>query len=126
MAESSLQLEVHGLVLSGQVSELLDKQVKKLEARFGRTTSCRVTLRAPGQHHRVGEPFIVNIRLGLPSGLEVNVGPSRAKDPRFANLIFAIHEAFRRATSQLDRRVERLERKNGPQKDMSRRRPRVS
>jgi len=103
-----VRLSVHGTVLSGQIRGLIEQQLEKLEERSGRITSCHVTLRAPGAHHRMGEPVAVHIRLALPGGRQVVVGPPSPKDPRCAEMAFAIHEAFRNALRQLTQHTDGL------------------
>ena len=41
-------------------------------------------------HHRTGGPYEVNIRLALPDGREVDVGPTTTADERHADLDFAV------------------------------------
>ncbi|MGZ5920226.1 MAG: HPF/RaiA family ribosome-associated protein, partial [Rhizomicrobium sp.] len=72
--------------------------MRKMEERFGRGIACRVVIRAPGAHHQRGEPFSVSIQVALPGNREVNVGRiSNSHDPRQADLVFAVNDAFRRA-----------------------------
>jgi cold shock CspA family protein len=108
--ETDLQLETQGFEPSIQVRELIAANIEKLEARFGRITSCWVTIRAPGAHHRMGEPYTVSIRMALPKGREVNVGyNSKGNSRRQVDVTFAIHDAFRRATRQLRDNSQRLQ-----------------
>jgi cold shock CspA family protein len=100
--ETPLQLEIQGFTPSSHVRELIEANLTKVEARFGRITSCRVSILAPGAHHRMGEPYAVSIRAALPNGREVNVGRvSRGNDRRQGDVNFAINDAFRRAVRQL-------------------------
>ena len=43
----------------------------------------------------------VSIRLALPEGREVNVGRTPKEDERYADLTFAVDDAFKRARRQL-------------------------
>jgi ribosome-associated translation inhibitor RaiA len=100
--ETSLQLETEGFEPSDHVRALIEANLAKLGTRFGKITSCRVAIHAPGAHHRMGEPYAVSIRAALPNGREVKVGKiSRGSDARQADLTFAINDAFRRAVRQL-------------------------
>jgi len=100
--ETPLQIEIQGFKPSSHVRELIETNLAKVEARFGRITSCRVAIHAPGAHHRAGEPYAVSIRAALPNGREVNVGKvSRPNDRRQTDVNFAINDAFRRAVRQL-------------------------
>ena len=113
--QTPLQLEVHGLELSSHIRDLIAAHLRKFEDRFGRTISCRASIRAPGAHHNIGEPFAVGIRIALPGGREVNVGPvSNSRDPRQADLVFALNDAFRRATRQLQRQADKLRDEDKP------------
>jgi ribosome-associated translation inhibitor RaiA len=104
--ESPLQLEVHGIKSTDHVRDMVEKNLSKLEKRYGRATACRVVVRAPGGHHQSGEPFDVTVRIALPAHREVNVG--RATDERGTDLDFAINDAFKRALRQLSDEAEIL------------------
>ena len=45
-------------------------------SRVGRT-ACRVVVKGPGEHHRTGGPYEVNIHLALPNGREVDIDRTR-------------------------------------------------
>lgn len=108
--ETPLELEIEGLQPSAHLQDMIRAHIAKFESRFGRITSCRVAIRAPGAHHRMGEPYAVSIRLALPDGKEVDAGRvSSGKDPRQADLSFAVGDAFRRATRQLREQARTLQ-----------------
>jgi len=98
--ESPLQLEVHGIKSTDHVRDLVEKNLSKLEKRFGRATAARVVVRAPNGHHQSGEPFEVSVRIALPAGREINVGHT-PHDDRLTDLDAAINDAFKRALRQL-------------------------
>ena len=100
--ESPLQLELHGLRATNHVRAIVDKNLSKIEKRYGRATACRVVVRAPNAHHRNGEPFDVSVRIALPAHREINVGHVAADDDRLADLDYAINDAFKRALRQLE------------------------
>ncbi|SRR5579862_2237672 len=100
--ESPLQLELHGLRASDHVRALVDKNLSKIEKRYGRATACRVVVRAPNAHHKHGEPFEVSVRIALPAHREINVGHITSDDERLADLDYAVHDAFKRALRQLE------------------------
>jgi cold shock CspA family protein len=107
--ETPFQLEIQGLEPSSHIRDLIASNIVKLEARYGRITSCRVVVQAPGAHHRMGEPYAVSIHLALPNGREVNVGRvSKGLDHRQADLVFAINDAFRRVVRQLRDHARKL------------------
>ena len=111
--QASLQIDTGGIPMPAHLREIVDGHIKKLEDRFGRLTALRLAVRAPGAHHRMGEPLAVSIRLTLPGRREVNVQPvSNDLDPRHSDITFAVNDAFRRATIQLQRHADDL--KNRP------------
>jgi cold shock CspA family protein len=81
--------------------------VASLETRFGRITACRVVVKGPGEHHRHGGPYEVNIHLALPTG-EVNIDHTRDADERHADVRYAISDAFRRSRRRLQDQSRRL------------------
>jgi ribosome-associated translation inhibitor RaiA len=99
--ETPLQLELHGVKSSDHVRDLIDKNLQKIEKRYGRATACRVVVRAPNAHHKNGEPFEVSVHIALPAKREINVGHT-GKDERLADLDFAVNDAFKRALRQLE------------------------
>lgn len=99
--ESPLQLELHGLKSTSHIQDLIEKNLSKIEKRFGRATACRVVVRAPNAHHKNGEPFDVSVRIALPAKREINVGHPQGTDERRADLDFAVNDAFKRALRQL-------------------------
>lgn len=98
--ESPLQLEVHGIKSTDHVRDVVEKNLSKIEKRFGRATAARVVVRAPNAHHQSGEPFEVSVRIALPKGREINVGHT-PNDERLTDLDAAINDAFKRALRQL-------------------------
>lgn len=100
--KTPLQLELDGVKSSAHLRDLIEKNLSKIEKRFGRATACRVVVRAPNAHHRNGEPYEVSVRIALPAGREVNVGHTTGKDERQSGLDFAVNDAFKRALRQLD------------------------
>ena len=100
--ESPLQLELHGVRASDHVRELVDKNLSKIEKRYGRATACRVVVRAPNAHHKHGEPFDVSVRIALPAHREINVGHTTSDDDRLSDLDYAVNDAFKRALRQLE------------------------
>jgi cold shock CspA family protein len=106
--QTPLQVDFQGVPKTPQVKDAIEKHVAQLEQRYGRVTSCRVSLRAPGGHHQNGGLYEVNIQLALPNGREVNVGRIAPADERHADLTFAINDAFKRARRRLQDNVRRL------------------
>ena len=108
--DSVVQIETHGILPPTSIREMIDAHVEKIRARCGRLTACRLVVRAPGAHHKEGEPYAVSLHITLPGKREVNVGRvSSTRDPRHSDLAFAVNDAFRRATAQLQRQMQRRE-----------------
>jgi ribosome-associated translation inhibitor RaiA len=106
--QTPLQVDFQGVPKTPQIKDAIEKHVAQLEQRYGRVTSCRVSLRAPGGHHQNGGLYEVNIQLALPNGREVNIGRTAPADERHADLSFAINDAFKRARRRLQDNVRRL------------------
>jgi hypothetical protein len=99
--QTPAQIEFEGLDASAELQASIDRHLAELEQRFGRATAVRVTVRAPGERHRSGGQYQVSIRLALPDDREVNIGRTPPQDERYADLTFAVDDAFKRARRQL-------------------------
>lgn len=107
--QTPVEIDFQGMAGTEATRSVIAKHVEELEGHYGRVTACRVVLKGPGQHHRTGGLYEVNIRLALPSGREVNVGRTAHEDERHSDLDFAINDAFKRARRQLQDQVRRLQ-----------------
>lgn len=99
--ETPARVEFEGVQSSPELETAIDQHIAELESRFGRVTASRVVVKGPGDRHQTGGQYQVSIRLALPDGREVNIGRTPKKDERYADLTFAIDNAFRRARRQL-------------------------
>ena len=99
--ETPLQLELQGVAVTGHIRTLIARNLSKIEKRFGRATACRIVVRAPGKHHKNGEPYAISVRIALPAGKEVIVDHMPSEDERLADFDFALNDAFKRALRQL-------------------------
>lgn len=106
--ETPVRIDLQGEGLE-RARATIEKHVAELESRFGRITACRVTLRAPGGHHKSGGLFEIGVHLALPNGREVNVDRTPTRDERHSDLLFAVHDAFKRARRQLQDEADRLQ-----------------
>jgi cold shock CspA family protein len=104
-----VQIDFQGLDASAAIHEVIRKHVDQLERRFGRVTACRVVLKGPGEHHRTGGPYEINIQLALPDGRAVDISRTPAADERHSDLSFAINDAFKRARRRLQDQVRRMQ-----------------
>jgi cold shock CspA family protein/ribosome-associated translation inhibitor RaiA len=107
--QTPLEVDFQGMDPTPDIRAAIDAQVARLEERYGRATSCRIVLKAPSGHHHTGGLYEVNIRLALPDGREVNVARTPDADERYADLAFALNDAFKRARRRLKDNVQRLQ-----------------
>jgi len=102
------QVEFQGMDSSPELRERALEWIGKLETRFGRITSCRVVIKAPGERHKTGGLYEVNVELALPDGRNVTAARTPPADERFQNAKFALDEAFKRARRRLQDQARRL------------------
>lgn len=106
--ETPVDIDFQGMQGTPTVQGSIEAHVAKLEQRYGRITACRVVVKGPGAHHRIGL-YEINIRLALPGGREVNVARTPQADERYSDLPFAINDTFRRARRRLQDHVRRMQ-----------------
>lgn len=106
--QTPVQIDFQGMPATPEIRAAIEKQIEALEQRFGRTTACRVAVKAPSAHHRNGGLYEVSIHLALPNGRQVDVGRTPPADERHADIAFAINDAFKHARRQLQDQVDRL------------------
>ena len=99
--QTPAQIEFEGVVGTPELQASIDQHIAELESRFGRLTAGRVVVRGPGDRHHTGGQYQVSIRLALPDGREVNIGRTPKQDERYADLTFAVDNAFKRARRRL-------------------------
>ena len=99
--QTPAQVEFENLTPSPDLEAAIDRHIFELEKLYGRATAGRITVRGPGDRHKTGGQYQVSIRLALPEGREVNVGRTPKEDERYADLTFAVDDAFKRARRQL-------------------------
>jgi cold shock CspA family protein len=101
-------IDFQGMEPSVQLRQRAEEWIGKLETRFGRITSCRVAIKAPGEHHKTSGLYEVMIDLALPDGRNVTAARTPAADERFQNARFAVDEAFKRTRRRLQDQARRL------------------
>ncbi len=99
--QTPAQIELEGVRQTPELKASIDHHFAELENHFGRLIAGRVVVKGPGDHHRTGAQYQVSIRIALPDGREVNVGRTPRQDERYADLTFAVDNAFKRARRQL-------------------------
>lgn len=99
--ETLPQIDFQGMAPSAELRARIEQHIARLEDRYGRITSCRVVVKAPGGHHHTGGLYEFHIRLVLPDGREAAIERTPHLDERFQNLDFALNDAFKRARRRL-------------------------
>ncbi|WP_298105670.1 HPF/RaiA family ribosome-associated protein [Bradyrhizobium sp.] len=99
--QTPTQIELEGVRKTPELQAAIDGSIAELERLFGRITACRIVVKGPGERHQTGGQHQVSVRLALPDGREVNVGRTPKQDERYADLTFAIDNAFKRARRRL-------------------------
>jgi cold shock CspA family protein len=107
--QTPIKIDFQGMDAKPDVRAAIVKHVDQLEERFGRLTSGRIVVKAPGGHHRTGGLYEINIHLALPEGRAVNIDRTPQNDERFADLNFALNDAFKRARRQLQDQARKLQ-----------------
>jgi ribosome-associated translation inhibitor RaiA len=107
--QTPVQIDFQGMSATPEIRAAIEKHVESLDQRFGRTTACRVAVKAPSGHHRTGGLYEITIHLVLPNGRQVDVDRTPSADERHADLSFAINDAFKQARRQLQDQVNRLQ-----------------
>lgn len=106
--DNPIQVDFQGMEPTVQLRDEVDRHLAELQEKFGRITVGRIVIKGPGDHHRTGGLYDINIRLKLPDGKEVNVTRTSQDDERHSQIEFALADTFKRAGRQLQDRVRRL------------------
>jgi cold shock CspA family protein len=107
--QTPVQVDYHGGPVPAHIRDSVATHVAGLEKRFGRITTCRVSVKPPTGHHRTGGPYEVTIHLALPNRREVTVDRHTNADERFADPAFAVNDAFKRVRRRLQDQVRRMQ-----------------
>jgi cold shock CspA family protein len=107
--QTPVEIEFREMAASPAVQGMIVDHVKKLDQLYGRITACRIVVKGPGNRHKTGGLYDINIRLALPDGREVDIGRTPKDDERHSDLPFAINDAFKRAGRRLQDSARRME-----------------
>lgn len=107
--QTPVKIEFQDMADSAAVEDMIADHVKKLEQLYGRITACRIVVKGPGNRHKTGGLYDINIRLALPDGRDVDIGRTPKDDERHSDLPFAINDAFKRAGRRLQDTARRME-----------------
>jgi hypothetical protein len=97
-----LQVTFQGCEPSNPVHAIIEREFERLETHDDRITSARVTVIAPGDHHRHGAGFQIHILLTMPPKEDIVVSHSASDDGRHEHAEVAVKDAFAVARRQLD------------------------
>ena len=106
--ETPLQIDLQGIDDRPDIRAEIGEHVARLEERSGRITAGRVVVKAPSGHHRRWL-YEITIHLSLPEGREVNIGRTPQNDERYADIDYALNDAFKRARRQLQDGVRKMQ-----------------
>ena len=95
--ETPVRISFQGSTPSEGLTNLISEHLDTLERLHGRLTSCQVVVQVPDRHHRTSNLYSINIHLVLPGNIDINVDQTTQDDSRFADPVFAVNDAFRRA-----------------------------
>jgi len=106
--DTPAQIDFQGMDPQPAIHDAVARHIAQLEQRFGHITGCRVVVKGPGQHHHTGGLYEINVHLALPHSKDVDVARTPQNDERYADIHFALNDAFKRARRQLQDRARRL------------------
>jgi ribosome-associated translation inhibitor RaiA len=86
---------------SDALRAMITEEVDHLEHFFGRMTACHVVFKVPDGNHRSSGLYEVAVHLKMPGGTTVDVDRTPGLDVRFADPLFAVGDAFRRARRRI-------------------------
>ena len=101
MTSIPLQITFDGLAQSEPIETEIRERVAWLEQYYPRITGCRVLIKVPHRHQRVGRPFHILVDISVPGGAPIVVShhPPPLDAPQDVDI--AIHQAFDAARRQL-------------------------
>jgi ribosome-associated translation inhibitor RaiA len=103
-----IEIDFDGMQPSEFIAQRIRERARKLEHRFDRIVSCRVTVQAPRQrHNNRGNLYNVRIALHVPgAALAINRDPGQDRAHR--DLYIAIRDAFDIAERRLEEYVRKM------------------
>jgi ribosomal subunit interface protein len=105
-----MQLPVQTTFIHMQAPETLEAKiaeyVDKLDTRYKRLMSCRVTVEAPHKHNRKGKLYSVKVDITMPGG-EIVATSESTRNKAHEDVYVALRDAFRAAERQLESLTER-------------------
>lgn len=95
--EKPLTVSTHGIDLPASTRALIEERATQLERYYPALIGCSVLVQGPGDHHRNGGPFSIQIDLRVPGGDPIVVSRQTAPD-----LPGALGESFDAARRRLE------------------------
>lgn len=100
--KTPLQMTFQGCDSSDGVRAAIEHEFERLETHDRRITSGRVTVIAPGDHHRHGAGFQIHILLTIPPNENIVVSHTPSDNGRHQHAEVAVKDAFAAARRQLE------------------------
>ena len=101
-----IEIDFDGMQPSEFIAQRIRERAMKLEHRFDRIVSCKVTVQAPRQRHNRGNLYNVRIALHVP-GAALTVNRDPGQDRAHRDLYVAIRDAFDVAERRLEEHVRK-------------------
>ena len=98
-----VQISFHGCDHSDAVESEIHDRINKIEAFYGRITSCRVVVELPHKSQAQGKLFHFNIDMTVPGAGHI-VHNDRGQDPAHED----VHVALRDAFNSIDHRLKKV------------------
>jgi ribosomal subunit interface protein len=102
-----IEIDFDGMQPSEFIARRIQERAAKLEHRFDRIVSCRVTVQAPHQRRSRGNLYNVRITMHVP-GAALVVNRDSGQDRAHEDVYVAIRDAFDAAERRLDDYVRKL------------------
>ena len=95
--ERTVHLSVRGVALPAAIEESIHERAAALERFFPRLVGCSVVVDGPGERHRSGGPYAVQLDLSVPGAEPILINRQRQE-----TLDLAVNEVFDVATRRLE------------------------
>jgi len=99
-----VQISFHGCDHSSAVESEIHDRITKIEAFYGRLTSCRVVVELPHKSHAQGKLFHFNIDMTVPGAGHI-VHNDHGQNPAHEDVHVALRDAFNAIDHQLKKVV---------------------
>ncbi|MGE5539641.1 MAG: HPF/RaiA family ribosome-associated protein [Gemmatimonas sp.] len=104
--DAPLNITFHDIDKSEAVEEKIRERADRLERRYGRIISCRVTIAAPHASHRKGKLFSCSVEVSIP-GADIVANRNPGEDHAHEDVLVAVRDAFDAAERRLEDAVRK-------------------